>query len=127
MFYGQEWEIGAQAGGASGNEPQIGVDGSRRARLATLAVSYYNLAVELEYTRRYDACLCWWVAVHNLAKSSINSKAIVGRSPIKLYLYVMQNFVGNVRLCRVNACLHRRCPKAPLVTFLILVHNDPRG
>lgn len=32
---------------------------SRRARVATLAVSYYNLAVELEYTHRYEACLRW--------------------------------------------------------------------
>lgn len=70
VFYGQEHE--EAAGGRSivdsrGPEEMAGMmgsgsrdsDGSRRTRLATLAVSYYNLAVEFEYTRRYDACLRW--------------------------------------------------------------------
>ncbi len=67
VYYGQELE-GAEfregaAGAARGRETQATssgrASGSRRARLATLAISYYNLAVELEYTHRYDACLRW--------------------------------------------------------------------
>lgn len=63
VYYGQELEgAETQAGGAeaSGRGGQKGhVGRSRRARLATLAISYYNLAVELEYTHRYEACLRW--------------------------------------------------------------------
>lgn len=60
MFHGQERE----GVGARGNEERLadertGIEKNRQARLATLAVSYYNLAVELEYTRRYEACLRW--------------------------------------------------------------------
>ena len=60
VFYGQEREeVGAERGGSEGRGEGLGGAVSRRARLATLAVSYYNLAVELEYTRRYQACLRW--------------------------------------------------------------------
>lgn len=63
VYYGQELEeIETQACGAEacGKGRQKGhVARSRRARLATLAISYYNLAVELEYTHRFDACLRW--------------------------------------------------------------------
>lgn len=66
MYYGQELEeAGTRAGGAGrGAEAGLssssrGGNGSRRARLATLAISYYNLAVELEYTHRYGECLRW--------------------------------------------------------------------
>lgn len=73
VFYGQEREeAGSQrgrGGGWNGRGESLRGAGSRRARLATLAVSYYNLAVELEYTRRYQACLRWWVtciSIHSL-------------------------------------------------------------
>lgn len=60
VFYGQEREeVGTQRGGWERGGERLGGAGGRRARLATLAVSYYNLAVELEYTRRYQACLRW--------------------------------------------------------------------
>lgn len=68
VYYGQELEevkthTGAVGAAARGVEDQLstsgGVSGNRRARLATLAISYYNLAVELEYTHRYEACLRW--------------------------------------------------------------------
>lgn len=60
VFYGQEREeFGTQRGGSGGGDERLGGAVSRRARLATLAISYYNLAVELEYTRRYQACLRW--------------------------------------------------------------------
>lgn len=63
VFYGQEREDVSSSridtdrirGGGGGT----GGVRSRRARLATLAVSYYNLAVELEYTRRFESCLRW--------------------------------------------------------------------
>lgn len=66
VYYGQELEeAGSRAGAAErGGEARLtsssgGGSGNRRARLATLAISYYNLAVELEYTHRYEACLRW--------------------------------------------------------------------
>lgn len=70
VFYGQEREgVGTTErddsftgqGGRGGHADGCGGGSSdgRRARLATLAVSYYNLAVELEYTHRYEACLRW--------------------------------------------------------------------
>lgn len=66
VYYGQELdEAGTRAGAVEGGgEARLlsspgGGNGSRRARLATLAISYYNLAVELEYTHRYEACLRW--------------------------------------------------------------------
>ncbi|CAM9184941.1 unnamed protein product [Laminaria digitata] len=68
VFYGQERdEVGTQRGGWEGGNERLGGAGSRRARLATLAVSYYNLAVELEYTRRYQACLRWYDEALKLA------------------------------------------------------------
>ncbi|CAM9729688.1 unnamed protein product, partial [Hapterophycus canaliculatus] len=72
VYYGQEHEeIETQAGGAkaferSGRTGQVGR--SRRARLATLAISYYNLAVELEYTHRYKECLRWYDEAVKLAR-----------------------------------------------------------
>lgn len=66
VYYGQELEEARTHAGAAAarvGEERLsssgGVSGSRRARLATLAISYYNLAVELEYTHRYEACLRW--------------------------------------------------------------------
>jgi len=66
VYYGQELEAAGFREGAAaarGREEQPAASeragGSRRARLATLAISYYNLAVELEYTHRYEACLRW--------------------------------------------------------------------
>lgn len=68
VYHGQELEgAGTHAGVAAETgrsqegraSSSAGVGGSRKARLATLAVSYYNLAVELEYTHRYEACLRW--------------------------------------------------------------------
>lgn len=69
VFYGQEREeaagnrrstvLGGKVAACRSTSGTKNSGESRRARLATLAVSYYNLAVELEYTRRYDACLCW--------------------------------------------------------------------
>ncbi|CAM9246438.1 unnamed protein product, partial [Ascophyllum nodosum] len=43
-----------------GIQTRLGKCKSTPARVATLAVSYYNLAVELEHTRRYEACLRWY-------------------------------------------------------------------
>lgn len=68
VYYGQELEEARTQAGAVGTAVRAGeerlsspggISGSRRARLATLAISYYNLAVELEYTHRYEACLRW--------------------------------------------------------------------
>lgn len=49
-----------------GAELTVRAVASRKARLATLAVSYYNLAVELEYTHRYEACLEWYASTRSL-------------------------------------------------------------
>lgn len=63
VYYGQELEEAGIEGGVAASGGEAGLSsssgGSRRARLATLAISYYNLAVELEYTHRYEACLRW--------------------------------------------------------------------
>lgn len=63
VFYCQEREeMGMQPvddDESSNDTTRARVGKSRRARAATLAVSYYNLAVELEYTHRYEACLRW--------------------------------------------------------------------
>lgn len=61
VFHGQE-RAGLGKPRRIGNGKEEMLAGSRRARLATLAtlaISYHNLAVELEYTGRYDACLQW--------------------------------------------------------------------
>lgn len=68
VYHGQELEgtgthegVAAETGrGQEGRtSSSAAAGGKRKARLATLAVSYYNLAVELEYTHRYEACLRW--------------------------------------------------------------------
>ncbi|CAM9754817.1 unnamed protein product, partial [Ectocarpus sp. 4 AP-2014] len=77
VYHGQELEgAGTHAGVAAEtwrsqerrSSPSAGVGGSRKTRLATLAVSYYNLAVELEYTHRYEACLRWYGEAVQLAR-----------------------------------------------------------
>lgn len=63
VFYNQEREEVARKRTLNGEAPEGPATGgsgeNRTTRLATLAVSYYNLAVELEYTGQYDACLRW--------------------------------------------------------------------
>eukprot|EP00903_Cladosiphon_okamuranus_P017064 g15726.t1 len=75
VYYGQELEeVGTRAGVPErGGEAHLTSSSgagsrSRRARLATLAISYYNLAVELEYTHRYEACLRWYNEAVKLAR-----------------------------------------------------------
>ncbi|CAM9371539.1 unnamed protein product, partial [Choristocarpus tenellus] len=73
VFYGQE---GLIAPSWNNEKPErrglheVGEQGGRQGRLATLAVSYYNLAVELEFTNHKDLCFHWYNKAVLLAKNT---------------------------------------------------------